>query len=145
MVIFRIFCLKFWGLVWPGFFFLDKTWQKKLWTFLNPKSTKSHRLREIRKAGFDTKSFFLCIFQHFFKKLGFWFSQFSQWNYIETYNYLYSLDSKVYFFYHVLSRSENFLATLGPKTSDQKIRKMTIFKANLRLVKNSYCPRIIPT
>ena len=42
----------------------------------------------------------LLYFSTFFQKLGFRISQFSQWNYIETYNYLYLLDSeksKVYF------------------------------------------------
>jgi hypothetical protein len=84
-------------------------------------------------------------FSTFFQKLGFLFFQFSQWNYIETYNYLYLLDSKkskVYFFIMFCPRKKN-LATLGLKTSDKKIWKIIIFKANPRLVKSSYCPKII--
>jgi hypothetical protein len=42
--------------------------------------------------------------------------------------------SQKFIFYHVLSRKK-ILAILGPKTSDKKIQKMKIFKANPRLVK----------
>jgi hypothetical protein len=40
---------------------------------------------------------------------------------------------------------KNFLVTLGPKASDKKIQKMAIFKVNPRLVKSSYCPKLILT
>ena len=62
-----------------------------------------------------------------------------------TYDYLYLLDSeksKVYFFIMVY-REEKFPGNTWPKTSDKKIRKMTIIKANHRLVKNSYFPKIM--
>jgi hypothetical protein len=89
-------------------------------------------IREIRKALFSTNTFFLCIFQHFSKTRVRIF-QFSQWNYIETYNYLYLLDSeksKVYFFSIFCPGKK-----IRPQNFRQKIRKMIIFKANPRLVK----------
>jgi hypothetical protein len=65
---------------------------------------------------------------------------------METYDYLYSVNSeksKVYFSLLCFVQEKIILATLGPKTSVEKIRKMKIFKANLRLVnivivQNSY-------
>jgi hypothetical protein len=48
------------------------------------------------------------------------------------------------FFYHGLSWKKNFLAILGPKLRT-KNPKMAKFKANFRLVKRSYCPKIILT
>jgi hypothetical protein len=57
--------------------------------------------------------------------------------YMSTYDYLYSLDSeksKVYFFI-MFCQGKKILATLDPRTSDKKIRKITTFKANPRIVK----------
>ena len=54
-----------------------------------------------------------------------------------TYDYLYFLDSenpKKFIFYHDLSR-KTISGHTRPKTLDKKIGKITIFKANLRLVK----------
>ena len=83
-----------------------------------------------------------------FQKLGFRFLQFSQWNYIKTYNFLYSLDSeKSIVYYSILfCPGKKFPGHTRPQNFGQKIRKkwkMTIFKANPRLVKNSYCPKLI--
>jgi hypothetical protein len=76
-------------------------------------------IREIRKAVFVTKAFLLCIF-HFLNI----FSKTRVLNFPV-------LKSKVYSFIRI----KIFLATLGPKSSDKKIRKMIIFQANPRLVK----------
>jgi hypothetical protein len=58
MVIFRFFCAKFWGLLWPGKKFHGQKIIKKYRLFLNPTSANSCRLyifREIQKAVFGKK------------------------------------------------------------------------------------------
>jgi hypothetical protein len=44
MSFFDCFCLKFWGLVWPGIFFSTTNYDKKV-NFLNPTSTNCCRFR----------------------------------------------------------------------------------------------------
>jgi hypothetical protein len=59
-------------------------------------------------------------------------------NGLETYNYLYLLDSekfRVYFFTMVCPGIKKNHGHTRPKTLNKKNRKMTIFKANSRLVK----------
>ena len=98
-------------------------------------------------AVFSTKAFFM-YFSTFFQKLRFRIFQFSQWNYIETYNYLYWLDSeksKVYYFINFCPRKKNPGYTRPQNFGQKDPKKMTIFKANPRLLENSYCPKMILT
>jgi hypothetical protein len=96
-------------------------------------------LEKYRKQFLVQKRFFYGFFKTFFQKLGSDFSSFlMQWNYIKTYNCLYSLDSeksKIYFFYHFFSRKCFFPGYTRSQNFGQKNRKMTIFKAIPRLVK----------
>ena len=63
-----------------------------------------------------------------------------------TYGCLYFLDSEKTKFYFILSRFivEKIPGNSRFKTLHKKIRKMTIFNANFRLV-YSYCPEVILT
>ena len=112
------------------FFFDDKPWQKinfrLFWIQQVQIVIGCHiyfqRNTRYTESSFWYKSIFSMYFLTFFHKLGFRIFQFSQWNYINTYNCLYLLDSeksKVYFL-SCFVVEKKFLATLGPKALDEK-------------------------
>jgi hypothetical protein len=93
-------------------------------------------IRKIRKAIFSTQAFFYVLFE-IFSKTKFLNFPVSQWKYLKTYKYLYLLNLKKYKVHFLLSW---FVRGKNPghtriKTLDKKIRKMTKFKANFRIVK----------
>jgi hypothetical protein len=108
MVIFRFFFYsKFWGLVWPRKLFSWKKSIKKInfrlfWIQQIQISLGCHvHFQRNTESSLWNKSVFSTYFPTFFQKLGFQIFQLCQWNYIETYDYLYLLGSKkskVYFF-----------------------------------------------
>jgi hypothetical protein len=94
-------------------------------------------IQEIRKAVFGTKAFFLLIFQHFFKNLGPDFSSFLSEiisKPIAVYTCLIQKSLKFIIFIMFFSRKK-IPAHTGPHNFAQKIMKMNIFKAKLRIVK----------
>jgi hypothetical protein len=93
-----------------------------------------HRNTRNTESSFWYKSVLSMYFSTVFQKRIF---QFSQWNYIETYKYLYSLDSEKSKppFLSFFVKGKKSPGQTRPQNFGQKIRKMIIFKANPRLVK----------
>jgi hypothetical protein len=79
--------------------------------------------REIRKAVFGTKVFFICIFQHFFKNYGSEFSSFFSEITLKPITFFARWIEKSLEFIFLSYPRFFFLATLGPKTSDKKSGK----------------------